>query len=92
MKAALSAIPSRPVPHAARRDPRPRAAPAKMRCPRATEISRRYNVTNMVRIVNRNLKNVWAEVNKSHSVAIPESYTFYSMRSSAASAKMLLSM
>ena len=39
----------------------------------------------MVRIVNRNLKNVWAEVNKSHSVAIPESYTFYSMRSSAAS-------
>lgn len=42
-------------------------------------------VTNMVRIVNRNLKNVWAEVNKSHSVGIPESYTFYSMRSSAAS-------
>ena len=29
--------------------------------------------TNMVRIVNRNLKNVWAEVNKSHSLAIPES-------------------
>ena len=42
-------------------------------------------IANMVRIVNRNLKNVWAEVNKSHSVAIPESYTFYSMRSSAAS-------
>lgn len=39
----------------------------------------------MVRIVNRNLKNVWAEVNKSHSVGIPESYNFYSMRSSAAS-------
>lgn len=41
--------------------------------------------TNMVRIVNRNLKKVWRNVNKSHSVGIPESYTFYSMRSSAAS-------
>lgn len=42
-------------------------------------------ITNMVRIVNKNLKSVWRNVNKSHSVGIPENFTFYSMRSSAAS-------
>ena len=39
----------------------------------------------MVRITNRNLKKIWRNVNKSHSVGIPENFTFYSMRSSAAS-------
>lgn len=42
-------------------------------------------VSNMVRIVNRNLKHIWREVNRLYGVGIPETYTFYSMRSSAAS-------
>lgn len=43
-------------------------------------------VSNMVRIVNRNLKSVWRKVNNIYNnVGIPLHYTFYSMRASAAS-------
>lgn len=44
-----------------------------------------YQVSNMVRIVNRNLKKIWRKVNNIYKVDIPLDYTFYSMRSSAAS-------
>lgn len=43
-------------------------------------------VSNMVRIVNRNLKCIWRKVNNIYNnVGIPVEFTFYSMRSSCAS-------
>ena len=42
-------------------------------------------VSNMVRITNRNLKKIWVKVNIIYNVKIPFYYTFYSMRASAAS-------
>jgi hypothetical protein len=42
-------------------------------------------VNNVQRIVNRNLKKVWRKVNNLYMVKIPLDYTYYSMRSSAAS-------
>lgn len=42
-------------------------------------------VSNVVRIVNRNLKKIWRKVNNIYNVGIPLHYTFYSMRSSSAS-------
>ena len=42
-------------------------------------------VNNVQRIVNGNLKKVWRKVNNIYKVDIPLDYTYYSMRSSAAS-------
>ena len=42
-------------------------------------------ISNMVRIVNRNMKKVWRRVNNIYKVEIPLSYTFYSARRSVAS-------
>lgn len=44
-----------------------------------------FQVSNVQRIVNRNLKSVWRKTNNLYNVNIPLNYTFYSMRSSAAS-------
>lgn len=44
-----------------------------------------FQISNVQRIVNRNLKKIWRKVNNIYKVNIPLNYTFYSMRSSAAS-------
>lgn len=44
-----------------------------------------FQVSNVQRIVNRNLKKIWRKVNNLYMVKIPLDYTYYSMRSSAAS-------